>query len=124
LWALRNPKPGPTGAFPCRCAAKSSWIHSQRKGGRAGAKQGGELLPGLDGFLSALEKRNPGEAEFHDAVREFMETVYPESSQREDLCRDAILERLVEPDRIFNVKGANLAAFERIAAAMLSLGVN
>jgi len=78
----------------------------------------------LDCFLSALEKRNPGEAEFHDAVREFMETVYPESSQREDLCRDAILERLVEPDRIFNVKGANLAAFERIAAAMLSLGVN
>jgi len=58
----------------------------------------------LDGFLDALETRNPGEPEFYDAVREFMETVYADASQREDLCRDAILERLVEPDRVFTFR--------------------
>ncbi len=63
---------------------------------------GGEL--DLNGFLAALETRNSGEPEFHDALREFMETVYPEASEREDLCRDAILERLVEPDRVFSFR--------------------
>lgn len=58
----------------------------------------------LDVFLSTLAEKHPGEPEFHDAVCEFMETVFPEASAREDLRKDAILERLVEPDRIFSFR--------------------
>lgn len=47
---------------------------------------------------------HPNEPEFHDAVREFMETVFPEIKGREELGRDAVLERMVEPDRIFSFR--------------------
>lgn len=60
--------------------------------------------PSLDCFLHKLAQRHPHEPEFHNAVREFMETVYPTAAARQDLQRDAILERLVEPDRIFTFR--------------------
>lgn len=63
-----------------------------------------KTAPDLDCFLNDLIARHPNEPEFHNAVREFMETVYPVAATREDIRRDAILERLVEPDRIFTFR--------------------
>ncbi|PXA03183.1 NADP-specific glutamate dehydrogenase [Coraliomargarita sinensis] len=58
----------------------------------------------LDTFLQELAERHPNEQEFHDAVREFMQTVFPEVEDWETLHRDAVLDRLVEPDRIFSFR--------------------
>jgi glutamate dehydrogenase (NADP+) len=54
----------------------------------------------VEEFVAEVVARNPNEPEFHQAVREVVESVYPvvESSKA---YRDArILERLVEPERV------------------------
>ena len=54
----------------------------------------------LEHFMAGLERRNPGEAEFHQAVYEVAEDIIP-FLQDKPHYRDAqILERLTEPDRI------------------------
>ncbi len=59
----------------------------------------------LDKFMSGLEERNPGEGEFHQAVREVYADVLDEALRNDDLRRAQILERMTEPDRtvIFRV---------------------
>ena len=59
----------------------------------------------LTQFMEGLEKRNPGETEFHQAVAEVAEAVMPVVLEHK-VYRDAqILERMTEPDRsvIFRV---------------------
>lgn len=51
-------------------------------------------------FMHGLERRNPGETEFHQAVREFVETVMPFVLQNRRYQDAQILERMTEPDRI------------------------
>ncbi|MEM8924140.1 MAG: NADP-specific glutamate dehydrogenase [Actinomycetota bacterium] len=59
-----------------------------------------ETQPRLDRFMSGLEKRNPGEPEFHQAVREVAESLMPVIVERPDYDKAQILERLTEPDRV------------------------
>ena len=54
----------------------------------------------LEQFLSGLRKRNPDEAEFHQAVEEVARSVMPWYLDHEEHRRAQILERLTEPDRI------------------------
>lgn len=70
----------------------------------ATANEAGNEGESLDAFLHQVSLRHPGEPEFHDAVREFMDTVHPEAIARQDLREEAVLERLVEPDRIFSFR--------------------
>ncbi|TVP78983.1 MAG: NADP-specific glutamate dehydrogenase [Puniceicoccaceae bacterium] len=58
----------------------------------------------LERFLDEVSQRNPHEPEFLEAVREVIEVIYPEAVGRPDLQQDAILERLVEPDRVFSFR--------------------
>ena len=51
-------------------------------------------------FMHGLEKRNPHEIEFHQAVREFTETVMPFIHDHTKYRDAQILERMTEPDRI------------------------
>ena len=54
----------------------------------------------VEEFMQKVIEKNPGEVEFHQAVREVVESVMPivESTPR---YRDAkILERVVEPERV------------------------
>lgn len=51
-------------------------------------------------FMNGLERRNPGELEFHQAVREFTETVMPFVQENQKYKDAQILERMTEPDRI------------------------
>src|SRR6056297_3412935 len=51
-------------------------------------------------FMKGLKKRNPHEAEFHQAVEEVAESVMPWYLEHEDYRKAQILERLTEPDRI------------------------
>lgn len=58
----------------------------------------------LESFLTGLARRTPNETEFHQSVREVAETIFPyirENPQYTDAC---ILERLVEPDRIYTFR--------------------
>ena len=51
-------------------------------------------------FMEQLQQANPGQPEFHQAAREFVETVW-DHAQRVPAYREAkILERVVEPERV------------------------
>ncbi|MCH8042498.1 MAG: glutamate dehydrogenase [Planctomycetes bacterium] len=51
-------------------------------------------------FMLGLQRRNPGEPEFHQAVREFVEAVMPFVLEHRKYKEAQILERMTEPDRI------------------------
>jgi glutamate dehydrogenase (NADP+) len=51
-------------------------------------------------FMNMVVAKNPGEAEFHQAVEEVVETIYPFIEENPKYLKAKILERLVEPERI------------------------
>ena len=51
-------------------------------------------------FMSELEAKNPGEKEFHQAVREVLESVAPCLEAYPHLLDNKIMERMVEPERV------------------------
>ena len=54
----------------------------------------------IEGFMGELVARNPGESEFHQAVREVVESIAPYITENPQFIDQKILERLVEPERI------------------------
>ena len=64
-----------------------------------------EPCKNVDGFMAGLVRRNPGQPEFHQAVKEFVSTVMPYVQANPKYQQHQILERLTEPDRavIFRV---------------------
>ena len=54
----------------------------------------------LEEFMVGLVRRNPGESEFHQAVREVSETIIPYQATQPEYREARVLERLTEPDRI------------------------
>ncbi|MFD3700095.1 NADP-specific glutamate dehydrogenase [Streptomyces sp. NPDC058646] len=60
---------------------------------------------GLDALRADIERRNPAQPEFHQAVREVLETLAPVFAARPEYAEAGLVERLVEPERqiIFRV---------------------
>ena len=59
----------------------------------------------VDEVIELVIKKNPSEPEFHQAVKEVLESLRPVIDANEALYRrEAILERLVEPDRQFKFR--------------------
>ena len=54
----------------------------------------------VEKFMNGLIKRNPGEIEFHQSVREVTETIMPYVLDHPEYIKAQILERMTEPDRI------------------------
>lgn len=54
----------------------------------------------VDGFMADLMAKNPGEKEFHQAVKEVVESIAPYVVDNPYLMDSKILERLVEPERV------------------------
>lgn len=54
----------------------------------------------LEAFMAGLVRRNPGETEFHQAVREVAGSIIPYAQDKEKYVRMRVLERLTEPDRV------------------------
>ena len=50
-------------------------------------------------ILEQVEKRNPGESEFHQAVEEVLKSLEPVIEKHPEFVDAGILERLVEPER-------------------------
>ncbi|MFN7972081.1 MAG: NADP-specific glutamate dehydrogenase [Acidobacteriota bacterium] len=54
----------------------------------------------VDAFMSQITAKNPGETEFHQAVREVVETVMPVVESTPAYRKSKVLERLCEPERV------------------------
>jgi glutamate dehydrogenase (NADP+) len=59
-----------------------------------------EMQREVDRFMHGVQRRNPNEPEFHQAVQEVMESLIPYVMDRTDYRKAQILERMTEPDRI------------------------
>ena len=64
-----------------------------------------ELSPTLQEEFDIVVRRNPGEAEFHQAVREVLESLDPVIKKRPEYVEYGIIPRICEPNRqiIFKV---------------------
>lgn len=58
----------------------------------------------VDGLFETVKKRNPNEPEFHQAVKEVFLSLVPVLSQNPAYIKHAVLDRLVEPDRILSFR--------------------
>ncbi len=54
----------------------------------------------VDRFMADVVAKNPGEAEFHQAVHEVVESVAPYVLENPQLIKMKVLERIVEPERV------------------------
>jgi len=63
------------------------------------SKTNGGIAMELDQFMLDLTRRNPGQPEFHQAVREVAEKVIPFINTEPKYEKARILERMTEPDR-------------------------
>lgn len=61
-------------------------------------------LCNLDCFIKGLEKRNPTEPNFHQAVHEVAESIFPLIQDNKAYQEASILERITEPDRIITFR--------------------
>ena len=53
----------------------------------------------VDGLINHVVIKNPGEKEFHQAVKEVLETLVPVLQKHPEFIKAKILERIVEPER-------------------------
>ena len=60
----------------------------------------------VDTFMESVIARSPGEREFHQAVREVVETIMPFVLENKLYCDHKVLERLTEPDRVVSFRVA------------------
>ncbi|MBQ1260701.1 MAG: NADP-specific glutamate dehydrogenase, partial [Clostridia bacterium] len=58
----------------------------------------------LKGLMETVERRNPGESEFHQAVREVLESLEPVIESSPELVSAGVLEMLVEPERVIKFR--------------------
>lgn len=58
----------------------------------------------LDQFMEGVLRRNPGEHEFHQAVREVAESIFDYIADKPKYHKHQILRRIVEPDRVVSFR--------------------
>ena len=58
----------------------------------------------LNDLMERVERRNPGESEFHQTVREVLESIEPVLEMRPEYTKAGVIERLVEPERIIKFR--------------------
>jgi len=58
------------------------------------------MLNKTESFMKTVVEKNPGEIEFHQAVKEVVESVMPYLEKNPEYLKAKILERMVEPERI------------------------
>ncbi|MGF7048886.1 glutamate dehydrogenase (NADP+) [Paenibacillus sp. DS2015] len=54
----------------------------------------------VNGIFETVQKRNPSENEFHQAVKEILDSLVPVLAKEPKYINNGILERLVEPERL------------------------
>src|SRR3954453_21021785 len=66
--------------------------------------RGDEEHVDLEGFMAGVERRNPGQSEFIQAVREVAEDIFEFIAGKEEYHRWQILRRIAEPDRVVSFR--------------------
>ena len=54
----------------------------------------------IDAFMQRVETKNPGEKEFHQAVHEVVESIWPVIEREPRYRSGKVLDRIVEPERV------------------------
>ena len=60
--------------------------------------------PYLEKLMETVISRNPGESEFHQAVREVLESIEPVLEARPDYIERGVLDAIVEPERVIKFR--------------------
>ncbi len=58
----------------------------------------------LNDLMARVEARNPGEPEFHQTVKEVLESIEPVLEQSPEYIESGVIERMVEPERIIKFR--------------------
>ena len=58
----------------------------------------------LNELMETVIKRNPGETEFHQTVKEVLESLEPVLEQSPEYITTGVVERMVEPERIIKFR--------------------
>ncbi len=58
----------------------------------------------MDDFIKLVKDKDPGEKEFHQAVEEVLQSVKPVLDHNLEYRRAAVLERIVEPERVIQFR--------------------
>jgi glutamate dehydrogenase (NADP+) len=58
----------------------------------------------VDALMEPVVRRDPGEREFHQAVREVAESIVPVLERHPEIRRARVFERLVEPERVISFR--------------------
>ena len=53
----------------------------------------------LNELMARVEKRNPNEPEFHQTVKEVLESIEPVLESNPEYITSGVIERMVEPER-------------------------
>ncbi|RYF58418.1 MAG: hypothetical protein EOO27_12645 [Comamonadaceae bacterium] len=61
-------------------------------------------LQKLDDFLDAAARRDPDQAEYLQALREVLESLWPFVQANPQYAEQALLERLIEPERLIQFR--------------------
>src|SRR6516164_4802541 len=77
----------------------SPWPFGQRDRAQSPKEQHAMLKAELEQIYQDVLKRNPGEVEFHQAVREVLESIGPVLAKYPEFKERKIIERIVEPER-------------------------
>jgi len=60
----------------------------------------GKMSSKIEAFMARVIEKNPGEKEFHQAVREVVESVMPFIDKNPKYQQHKVLERMIEPERV------------------------
>lgn len=58
----------------------------------------------VEAFMETIRERHPNQSEYHQAVQEFVEIVLPYIDSKAEYQKQALLERLTEPDRVLTFR--------------------
>ncbi|MDD7536602.1 MAG: Glu/Leu/Phe/Val dehydrogenase dimerization domain-containing protein, partial [Bullifex sp.] len=58
----------------------------------------------INSFMAELERKNPAQSEFIQAVREVVESVIDTVNENPVYLKNKILDRITEPDRVISFK--------------------
>lgn len=58
----------------------------------------------IDQVMEQVKAHHPGEEEFHQAVKEVFEDIIPFIKEKPEYEENAILERMIEPDRVIRFR--------------------
>ena len=75
----------------------------------------------VEQFMADVVAKNPGEKEFHQAVREVVESVAPYVVENPQLIKMKVLERIAEPERVimFEFLGLTIRARCRLTRVIV-----